>query len=312
MEKASQSSGVLITRIDKLETDFILNESSVAMQEMAIGYPEETKILIEDVLRIGSVKDLEVESKLKDYFVKDSMRYQLVKDVAAKYDNLGVLGKNLKKAFNNLQKEMPGMHVPQFYAQISGFNQSIVVGDSILGISLDKYMGTDYKPYKKIYYQHQIEQMRPSHIVGDCLYFWLESKQPLALSGEMRLLDLMVYLGKINWTVYHLLGDSFKGDKKLYYLKPDQDIEREWQEMTKKLFRKNVLSLQNEQTVRHVMFGSLEKDMANVEGLQGVGVPAGLKIVDDYMQRHPDCSLSRLFAMTNAEQLLQGAGYTVR
>ena len=100
MEKASQSSGVLITRIDKLETDFILNESSVAMQEMAIGYPEETKILIEDVLRIGSVKDLEVESKLKDYFVKDSMRYQLVKEVAAPWR----VGQKLEEGFQQSSK----------------------------------------------------------------------------------------------------------------------------------------------------------------------------------------------------------------
>ncbi len=312
MEKASQSRGVLITRIDKLEADFVLNESSVAMQEMAIGYPEETKILIEDVLRIGSVKDLDVESKLKDYFVKDSMRYQLVKDVVAKFDNLGVLGKNLKKAFSDLQRKMPGMHIPQFYAQISGFNQSVVVGDSILGISLDKYMGADYKPYKKIYYQYQIDQMRSSHIVGDCLYFWLESKYPLRISKDMPLLDVMVYFGKINWAVYHILGDELKDDKKLYYLKSDQDTEGEWAEMTKKLFKKNVLSLQDKQTVRHVMFGSLETEMANVKGLQGVGVPAGLKIVDDYMQHHPDCSLSQLFAMTNAAQLLREAGYTVR
>ena len=312
MEKASQSRGVLITRIDKLEADFVLNESSVAMQEMAIGYPEETKILIEDVLRIGSVKDLEVESKLKDYFVKDSMRYQLVKDVVAKYDNLGRLGKNLKKAFSNLQREMPGMHIPQFYAQISGFNQSVVVGDSILGISLDKYMGVDYKPYKKIYYQYQIDQMRPSHIVGDCLYFWLESKHPLHLSKEMKLLDLIIYFGKINWAVYHILGDDLKDDKKLYYLNSDQEIEREWSEMTRKLFKNEVLSLQDEQTVQHVMFGSLETDIANVKGLQGVGVPAGLKIVDDYMQLHPDCSLNHLFAMTDAAQLLREAGYIVK
>ncbi len=311
MEKASQNKGVLITRIDKLEADFVLNESSVAMQEMAISYPEETKILIEDVLRIGMVNDLEVENKLKDYFVKDPVRTQLVKDVVRKYDNLGVLGKKLKKAFTDLQKEIPSMHVPQFYAQISGFNQSIVVGDSILGISLDKYMGTDYKPYKKLYYQRQIEQMRPSHIVGDCLYFWIESKQPLQLSKDKLLLDVLVYFGKINWIVYHLLGDDFKGDKKLYYLKSDTGIEEEWREMSKKLLKKDVLSLTDEQTVHYVMFGAPETGKLHAKGLQGVGVPAGLKIVDDYMQRHPDCSARQLLAMTSAMQLLQGAGYTI-
>lgn len=45
-----------------------------------------------------------------------------------------------------MKKEVPALFVPHFYAQIAALNQSVVVGDSILGFSIDKYMGADY-PY---------------------------------------------------------------------------------------------------------------------------------------------------------------------
>ena len=312
MEKASHSNGVVINRLDKLETDFILNESSVSMQEMALAYPEEARILIEDVLRIGSVDDRDIESKLKSYFTTNSARLQLIKDVSRKYDNLGVYGKQLKNAFTKLQAEIPGMHIPQFYAQISGFNQSIVVGDSILGISLDKYMGTDYEPYSQFYYQRQIDQMRPSHIVGDCLYFWLESKNPPRFSKEVPLLDVLLHFGKINWIVWHILGDDFRSGKKLYYLKSGKSSEGEWEEMASKLLSKDVLTLTDEQAIHYILFGMPGKKYPKFKGLQGVGVPAGMKIIDDYMRLHPQCTLQQLLAEDNSAHILQGAGYTTK
>ena len=102
-----------------MQKDFIVNGSSVAMQEMAINYPEETKILIESVLRIGSVKEIDIENKFRKYFTDSPERFQLVKDVSVKHNNLGQLAKDLKKAFTKLQKEMPSLHAPRFYTQIS-------------------------------------------------------------------------------------------------------------------------------------------------------------------------------------------------
>ena len=47
-------------------------------------------------------------------------------------------------------------------------NQSVVVGDSILGFSIDKYMGADYPLYKRFYYDYQCRSMEPDRIVPDC------------------------------------------------------------------------------------------------------------------------------------------------
>ena len=43
--------------------------------------------------------------------------------------------------------------IPMIYTQISAFNESIVLSDSVLGISLDKYMGEDYPLYKRFFFK---------------------------------------------------------------------------------------------------------------------------------------------------------------
>lgn len=62
---------------------------------------------------------------------------------------MGWIEKKLTKGFKQLKKEVPSLPVPHFYAQLSALNQSVVVGDSIVGFSIDKYMGADYPLYKR-------------------------------------------------------------------------------------------------------------------------------------------------------------------
>lgn len=78
-----------------------------------------------------------------------------------------------------MKKEVPALFVPHFYAQIAALNQSVVVGDSILGFSIDKYMGADYPLYKRFYYDYQCRSMEPDRIVPDCFTFYLLSQYPL-------------------------------------------------------------------------------------------------------------------------------------
>ena len=91
------------------------------------------------------------------------------------------------------------------YTQISAFNESIVLSDSVLGISLDKYMGEDYPLYKRFYYNYQRRTMRPDRIVPDCLVFYLMSQYPFPMDYSRTLLDVMMHYGKINYVVQHLL-----------------------------------------------------------------------------------------------------------
>lgn len=126
-----------------------MQNSFFSLQRMNTEFAQETRLLVEDVLDLGSVNMLDMNERLCTYF-SDSILVHLMEDVGEKFKDVSSIEENLTHGFKNLKKEIRELPVPKIYTQISALNQSIVVGDSILGISLDKYMGDDYPLYKNI------------------------------------------------------------------------------------------------------------------------------------------------------------------
>lgn len=161
---------VRVARYDRLQYEYVTMNSFSALQKMNTDYPQVTKLLIEDVLAIGEVDDMKINDRMLEYY-SDSTLLTLMHDAEEKFKDLGWVEEKLTKGFKRLKKEVPALFVPHFYAQIAALNQSVVVGDSILGFSIDKYMGADYPLYKRFYYDYQCRSMEPDRIVPDFLPF---------------------------------------------------------------------------------------------------------------------------------------------
>ena len=84
-------------------------------------------------------------------FYQDSTLQALIADAEAEFANMEDINEQLKSAFSRLNSWIPELQQPCFYAQIGALDQSIVVGEHSVGISLDKYMGENYPLYKKFY-----------------------------------------------------------------------------------------------------------------------------------------------------------------
>lgn len=149
---------------------------------MNTDYPQVTKLLIEDVLAIGEVDDMKINDRMLEYY-SDSTLLTLMHDAEEKFKDLGWVEEKLTKGFKRLKKEVPALFVPHFYAQIAALNQSVVVGDSILGFSIDKYMGADYPLYKRFYYDYQCRSMEPDRIVPDCFTFLFAESVSFAMAA---------------------------------------------------------------------------------------------------------------------------------
>lgn len=93
------------------------------------------------------------------------------------------------------------MQIPAIYMHVSGFNQNVLVGDSLLSISIDKYLGEEYPLYQDFFYDFQRRLMTPEHIVPDYLTGWLMSEYPFE-GKENVLLDRMIYEGKIKYLIH--------------------------------------------------------------------------------------------------------------
>jgi hypothetical protein len=182
--KPSDDSFVL--RYDRMEAFFLTSGDFSALQQMQMNYPMQTRRLIEDVLQLGKVDDAHINTRFYSFF-QDTTLQDLIAEVDRQYADLDGLDDDLYSAFVRLSEMLPRAVVPIVYTQIGSLDQSIVVGDSMVGISLDKYLGADYPYYLRYgYTERQRSTMIRDYIVPDCLAFYLLSLYP-ASSDSLRL-----------------------------------------------------------------------------------------------------------------------------
>lgn len=166
---------VRIERFDRVLDEYVSLGSGTALHRMNTEYPQQTKLLIEDVLAMGEVSDPDVERKLRYVFL-DSTVQILLDEVHRQYGDVSDLERDFKRVFEELRKKDPSFRTPHIYTQISCLNQSIVVSDSLIGISLDKYLGRDFPLYQEFYSPEQRQQMGRDAIVTDAISAYLSIK----------------------------------------------------------------------------------------------------------------------------------------
>ena len=131
---------------------------------------------VEDVLGIGRVDEPGIEKRLRTYYL-DSTVQVLLEEVHRQYADMSDIEAALQQAFQEQQRKNPAFRVPHVYAQISCLRQSIIVADTLIGISLDKYLGEDFPLYKDFYNEEQRRQMRRDSIVADAMRYYLRTQQ---------------------------------------------------------------------------------------------------------------------------------------
>ncbi len=199
---------VKIERYDRLQARYLTTGDFSALQSMNTSYPIETRMLIENILQIGTVDQPNINETLLKFF-QDTTLQAITSEAEMQYANVDDLNEQLTKAFRTLKRQLPDIHVPTFYTQIGALSQSIIVGDGKVGICLDKYLGSDYPLYRKYYYDHQLETMTREYIVPDCLTFYLISLFPLNDFENAQQKERDSHIGKILWIVNKTLGKTF-------------------------------------------------------------------------------------------------------
>lgn len=194
---------VVVGRYDRIQSLYLTTGDFSALQQMNINYPQQTRTLIEDVLRIGQVNDPEINVKFLTFY-QDTTLQTLMAEAERQYANMDDINQELTESFNRLQEMIPDLELPEIYAQIGSLDQSVIVGNGILGISLDKYLGKDYPLYLREDYGYTEEQRRVmtrQNIVPDCLGFYLLSLFPMPDEHKQSQLERDMHIGKVQWVV---------------------------------------------------------------------------------------------------------------
>lgn len=191
---------IKVQRYDRLESRYLTTGDYSALQQMNTDYPTETRTLIEKVLQLGTIEDSEIHHRFLHYY-QDTTLQRLITDVEAEFNNISDVNEQFCRAFSRLSKWFPNLPQPKIYTQISSLDQSIIVGNGTIGVSLDKYMGEDYSLYKRFYTPEQTKTMHRGYIVPDALSFYLLAQYSLDGYDTRSQIDRDLHMAKIWWVV---------------------------------------------------------------------------------------------------------------
>jgi len=186
-------------KIDRMEQTLFtipIDSISASIPYLEQRYGELFDLYNRRIIRIGSSKDTKYPDELTG-FLTDSFMNLAYKRVMEVYPNLKDIETGLGKAFSNYRKEFPDRALPSVYTLISGFNESIIVTDTILAIALDKYLGNNEDMYFRMDLPNYLRQMMDrKYLLADCMKFWLSTEFPYNDSINNVLTNIM-YEGKI-------------------------------------------------------------------------------------------------------------------
>ena len=201
---------VVVDRYDRVQSLYLTTGDFSALQQMNTVYPQQTRTLIEDVLRIGKVNDQQINTIFLRFY-QDSTLQTLISDSEQQYANMDDINQQLTEAFSYLKDQIPNLEVPNVYAQIGSLDQSVIVGNGAIGICLDKYLGEDYPLYHREDYGYSAEQrqmMTRRYITPDCVGFFLLSLYPMPMDRPLSQKERDTHIGKIQWVVNQAMGED--------------------------------------------------------------------------------------------------------
>ncbi len=261
----------------------------------------------ERVIFIGRTDSIGFFEHLRNFFSEPTLMslYQKQQEVFA---DITPYEKELSLSLNLLLEEFPQLELPQIYIHISGLNQNIIVTDSILSLSADKYLGSDFPLYQEFFYDYQRQRMTPERVVPDYLLGFLYSEFPFE-GNENALLDRMLYEGKIHYILSQILTgrnvwETFGYTKEQY----------EWCEKSESRIWKTILQQKQLYTTDYMITSQFMNDAPYTTPLTSsspgkVGIWVGYRIVASYMKNNPKTTLSELIGITNYQDFLKEARY---
>ena len=272
-------------------------------------YPDFFDLFTYRVIQIGGLGEDQFFEGVKQ-FQTDTMILNIRNSEKAVFTDFTKIENGLKNAFRYYQFHFPANELPVIYTYISGFNQSVVTANKIIGISLDKYLGRDYE-----FYQHlnstptyKILNMHKGKIVSDVAYAWGVTEFD-DTGKTANLLDNMIYQGKIMYFVDALLPDEHDSIKIGYTEKQLEWCKMNEAKMWSTLIENKMLYSTNRMDIVRYINPAPSTSGFPIESPGRAGVWIGWQIVRQYMKKHPETTLEQLMKNSDFQKILNDSKY---
>lgn len=301
----SQVAPIHIHRFDKDLFRLIDTNDSTLQTQIRQDYRGMLDILGKGVLNQQTPDASGFFDKLVTYYSEPTLK-GLYRDAIVRYDVITDIEQTLGSSFAFLQANLPGMQIPVVYMHVSGLNQNVLTGDSLLSLSIDKYMGDNYPLYQDFFYDFQKQKMQRPSIVPDYLTGWLMSEYPFA-GKENVLLERMLYEGKIKYLISCALPESNPAELMGY-----TEAAYNWCKENEEFIWKAIIERKHlytpDQMTTSKYFENAPSLFLDNEAPGNLGSWIGWQIIDKYMKENA-ITPEALMQNKNAQEILAASKY---
>lgn len=203
------------------------------------------------------------------------------------------IDKKLQLAFKHYKYYYPKKEIPTIITAITGFNVSVFTGQGFVGISLDKYLGANFKPYATMFDEYLYRRMNKNMIPVDVMKAICILDFPYHDSVNT-VLTKMIYEGKVQYFLDAMLpntADSLKwGYTDFQFRWADKFQTQIWDY----LVSEEILFSNNQMEIKTFTGEAPFTTPFNSESAPRAGTFIGYRIVQSYMKNNEDVSLQDL------------------
>ncbi len=296
---------VPIRRFDKDLYQLILVDSPERQQVLAHTYPRMFRVLGLSLFNEQETQSDEFFDRLVNYYSEPNLN-KLYRDALAGYETVERIENDLGRAFGYMREQFPEKPTPVVYMHVSGLFQNVLVDDSLLSISIDKYLGTDYLLYRDYFDAYQRRGMTPDYVVPDYLTAWLMSEYPFSGNDNV-LLDRMIYEGKIKYVVHQAFSQVIPEVWMKYTSEEYQWCKENESRLWKQIIERKQLYTPDRVTTSKY-FLERPSSFISDEAPSNLGTWIGWQIVTRYMER-TNVSVAELMTHNDAQDILTKSKY---
>jgi len=245
-------------------------------------------------------------------FATDMRNLDLWDSVRQVWPDAGRLKRELEPAFRHYAYYFPERVIPEVVTCISVFNNSIIVDDSLLMVSLDRYLGAGSAYYPSVgIYNYQARKMTPDYTSSDCIYAWASTEWDYNTSGygAKTLLNTMLHEAKLVYFTRRMmpsLPDTILfgfTERQLEFCRSREEMIWEY------LVSKDLLFSSDGFLIRKFTGEAPFTSYFTEESPGRAVVWTGFRIIERYMNNNPDVTMEELMTMTDCQAILGGAKY---
>jgi hypothetical protein len=264
------------------------------------------------VVNAGNINDFLFSDQLVR-FCTDKLINEVYSSVMQAYPDTRVLKEELEEAFRHYLWYFPDKNVPAVFTCITGFNYSVITGgDSVLGIGLDRYLGSKSEYYAQLeIYNYIAARMNSWNIVPDCMYAWAKKGwefDSLRYQADNVLAE-MIHEGKLKYFEKCMLPEV--NDTVIFGFTRDQMkfCRNNESQMWNYLIENDMLYNTDQFIIRKLTGEAPFTTYFTNESPGKAAVWLGFRIVESYMMKNKKVTLGELMNETNLQDILTKAKY---